>query len=917
MGFASTPRGEPLLHTKLFAPTRHGVWVPRARLLQRLNDGLTAGHKLLLISAPPGFGKTTLVTEWVAPEQTARAVSNEIRAAWYALDETDNDTAQFMAYLYAALETLCENRAEWQELRALLQVTPLPAPGTLLSAAINLLYAEPASPPRLLVLEDYHVIQNVEIHRALAFWLDHAPPGLHLVITSRADPPLSLSRLRARMQLTEIRAADLRFTYDEAAAFLSSTMGLRLTAAQIQTLEQKTEGWVAGLQLAALSLQKDADADAMLRAFSGTHRYIMDYLLEEVLQREPEPVQIFLLHAALLERFNAALCDAVIPARDSASAQLDYLERRNLFIVPLDDRREWYRFHHLFAQVLQQRLRRLAPEKIPQLYLRASEWFQAQALPHEAIHYALAAQAFDRAADLIEQNAEAMLYQGTRATLQRWLDALPDAVLDAHPALWLRCADTFVISQNLDAAQNALARAAQLLPQMQDAAHAEKLSGECAAIGAKIALNRNDVARTLQLGQQALDTLDASAFLMRSSVLLHMGVAYDWDGQLARAIECFAHARQLGEQAQDLSATVLAIANLGAAEKTRAQYRRAAEIYQQGIQIQAPYNASYLPAAVYLYTDLSELLYEWNDLDGARPMIDQALERSELLGLTRARVVAYRLLARWLMANGKVEQAQTALDRSLDLAREHHIPHHYASPSRALQVNFWLAAGDVQRAAEWAAHSDLSELIDKPRQEEYLALARVYVAQNDTSRAQSILQALLSDAERGGRTECVIWALALVALAQQAQGNSNAAFETLARALELAEPQGFVRTFLDLGEPFQKLLAAYQNALGAKPDAARRNYLATLGAIHLPTAAAPPLSSSARSTVSEPVEELTEREKQVLELVAQGLSDKQIANELVVATGTVKRHLNNIYGKLGVNSRTQALARARQVGWIA
>jgi LuxR family maltose regulon positive regulatory protein len=838
-----------------------------------------------------------------------------MRAAWYALDESDNDTAQFMAYLYAALETLCDQRAEWQELRALLHVTPLPAPDTLLSAAINLLYAEPALVPRLLVLEDYHVIQNVEIHRALAFWLDHAPPGLHLVITSRADPPLPLSRLRARMQLTEVRAADLRFTYDEAAAFLQTTMGLHLTAAQIEMLEQKTEGWVAGLQLAALSLQKDADADAMLRAFTGTHRYIMDYLLEEVLQREPEPIQTFLLHASLLERFNAALCDAVISESDNASAQLDYLERRNLFIVPLDERREWYRFHQLFAQVLQQRLRRLSPDMVPQLYVRASEWFQAQALLPEAIHYALAAQDFDRAARLIQANAKAMLYQGTRATLQRWLDALPDAVLDAHPALWLSRAETFVISQDLYRADNALARVEQLLPQIQDPALAQTLSGESAAIGAKIALNRNEVARTLQLGQQALDTLDETEFLMRSAVWLHMGVAYDWDGQLERALECFRHARQLGEQAQDASATVLAIANYGAAEKTRAAYRRAAEIYQQGIQTEAPYNASYLPAAVYLYTDLAELHYEWNDLEGARRQIDQAIERSELLGLTRARVVSYRILARWLQANGKFVQAQDMLTQALQLAQEHQIPSHYASPARAVQVYLWLDTGNLMRAVEWATRSGLETdtSIDKPRQEEYLALARVYLAQNEAQRARAVLERLLADAENGGRTECVIWALAHLALAHHAQHDFERARAVLTRALELAKPPGFVRTFLDLGAPMHQILQ--QAASTAAPPL--RAYVESLVANNAAIpATSQPSAAPERPETTELVEELTEREKQVLELVAQGLSDKQIATQLIVATGTVKRHLNNIYGKLGVNSRTQALARARQVGWI-
>lgn len=911
MGIEHSPTGEPLLHTKLYAPTRHGIWVPRARLLKRLDESVALGHKLILISAPPGFGKTTLVTEWLTQENPAHRAG----AAWYALDESDNDTARFMSYFYAALERQGDNRAEWQELRTLLNVSPLPALDALLTAAINLVQSESATAPRVLVLEDYHVIQNADLHRALAFWLDHSPPGFHLVITSRADPPLPLSRLRARMQLTEIRAADLRFTAQEAATFLQSAMGLQLTPAQVATLEQKTEGWIAGLQLAALSLQKNSDADAMLRAFTGTHRYIMDYLVEEVLQREPEHIQNFLLRTSLLDRFSASLCETLAPAEQDAGAQLDYLERRNLFIVPLDDRREWYRFHHLFAEVLRQRLRRLDPSQIPHVYERAAAWCETQQLYQEAIQYNLAAPNYERAAALIQQNAEAMLYQGTRATLQRWLDALPPAILDARPELWLSRAEVYVISQALDAAEEALTHVDKQLPRIEDDARRKMLSGKSAAIRAKIALNRSDIARTLEMGQLALDTLDENELLIRSSVWLHMGVAYDWNGQLERALTSFSQARRLGEQAQDASATVLAIANYGAAEKTRAEYRRAADIYRQGLQVEAPYHASYLPAAVYLYTDLAELHYEWNDLEGSRPFTDQAVERSELLGLTRARVVSYRILARWFEANGKFVQAQDMLTQALQLVQEHQIPSHYASPARAVQVHLWLNTGNLTRAVEWATQSGLEtgETIDKPRQEEYLAFAQVCLAQNEPTRARAILERLLADAENGGRTECVIWALAHLALVHHAQDDAERALAALTRALELAEPQGFVRTFLDLGAPMQAVLKANASSV----PVALRGYVETLGSGNATPAAPKPPTVPAPYAPPEIVEELTEREKQVLQLVAQGLSDKQIAAQLIVATGTVKRHLNNIYGKLGVNSRTQALARARQVGWIA
>lgn len=934
MGALASPPNEPLLQTKLFAPTRHGTWVPRARLLERLNVALDAGHSLILISAPPGFGKTTLVTEWLlqAPAIAAQrswqsnaghtlpSAIHHPPSAWLALDEGDNDTARFMAYLYAALETLCVQKAEWQELRELLKISPLPAIETLLIAALNQLQSDAVPTPRVLVLEDYHVIHNTEIHRALAYWLDHAPPGLHLVITSRADPPLPLARLRARMQLTEVRAAELRFTAEEAATFLRETMGLSLSPPQINALEERTEGWIAGLQLAALSLQKEQDADAMLRAFTGTHRYIMDYLVEEVLQHEPEEIQTFLLHTSILERFNASLCDAVTPAAAGAGAQIEYLERRNLFVIPLDDRREWYRYHHLFAEVLRLRLRRLHPECVAELYLRASEWFHSQQLLQEAIQTALTAMAYERAAQWIQAAAEEMLQKGEHETLRRWLDALPALTLDAHPGLWLARAAAFVISHQLDAAEEALNHVQRAVEQMPPSPARVSLASHSAAIGATIALNRNDVPRTLRLGQQALETLDERRPWVRASVLLHMGVAYDWDGQLDRAVACFTESRALCEQARDLPGTLLAISNLGAAEKTRARYHRAAEIFRQGMHLGAAQNANYLPAAIYLYTDLSEVLYEWNDLSGARPLIDQVLERSELLGLTRARVTGYRLDARWLAANGKMNEALSQIAQAVQLAETHKIPDHYASPARALQVILWLNTNRLADAVAWAEQSGLETdaPIDKPRQEEYLALARVRLAQGAPQRARILLERLIAEGGAQGRIEHVIWSLTIMALAAHAQDQTEAARVTLARALSLAQPQNFVRTFVDLGEPMRALLTQFKRSSEKQPaDAPLQPYLGMLLAAASPAPAAPkPAPAPHPLPTGEQIEALTDREVQVLALVAQGLSDKQIANQLVVATGTVKRHLNNIYGKLGVNSRTQALARARQAGWI-
>lgn len=927
-----------LLHTKLFLPPRRADSVLRPRLLEQLRQAVEHQHKLVLLSAPPGFGKTTLISEWLS--NLAGQDRTTVTTAWVSLDSADNDPARFFLYLVAALDRATASHAEWKEIAQLLQAPQTPPLELIVGTIFNALARVPAPVQLLVVLEDYHLIQTPEIHRALAYWLDHSPPNLMLVLTARADPPFPRARLRARGQLTEIRAGDLRFRPEEATALLNHVMGLNLHPAQIKALDERTEGWVAGLQLAAFALTSNTrdggtHAQTFINAFTGSHNYIVDYLMEEVLARESAELQNFLLHTSVLDRLCAPLCQVLLEMQgitlDTSGAPpglvsptpnahqpgfgiqplLEDLERRNLFLVALDEQRTWFRYHHLFADVLRHRLQQMFPGRLTALQERASAWFQAEGLIAEAVNYAFTAHAYERVAELVTAYAEAMLQRGEHVTVLNWLHTLPASTLRAHPDLWLLNASAHLITHELDQAAHALREAQAAIDTLPDAETRARLASRLDGIGAMVALNRNDVPATISLGENALATLPSDQMLLRGAVLLHMGVAYDWDGQLVRAEQSFVESRQLGEQAGDLPTALLATANLGAAVKTHSQYHDAGTIFRQGILLGERANASHLPATVYLYTDLSEVLYEWNDLDGAEPLIQEALKRCEQWGLTRAMVTSTRLRARWLAARGQIPEAQAQIEAAVQLAAQHRLPHHYSAPARAFQVQLWLRTGDIASASTWMEQSGIVQEtgIDKPRESEYLAFARVALAKGQPDRARKLLEHLLRDAETRDRRESVIWTLGLQALAFAALHDMERAAQVLLRALTMAQPENFARSFADEGPAMQALLAECKERSAAMPRSLQ-DYITRLLGVFPPTRTVPTRETEIH------VESLTDRETEVLSLVAQGLSDREVAAKLIVATGTVKRHLNNIYGKLGVSSRTQALARARALGWL-
>ena len=916
----------PILATKLFIPPPRPDAVPRPHLMKRLDEGLH--RKLTLISAPAGFGKTTLVSEWVA--------GSERPTAWLSLDEGDNDPTRFLAYLIAALQTIAVSIGEGV-LAALQSSRPPPT-----EAALTALLNDTATLPDhfVVVLDDYHVIDAKPVDTAVKFLLEHLPPQMHLVIATREDPQLPLPRLRARGQLTELRAADLRFTPSEAAEFLKGVMGLDLSPQNVAALESRTEGWIAGLQLAALSMQGRKDSAAFIRAFTGSHRFVLDYLVEEVLQRQPEQVRSFLLHTAVLERLSASLCDAVTGTGDSKE-MLESLERHNLFVVPLDDERHWYRYHHLFADVLQARLREEQPKQVAELHRRASEWYEHSGLPSAALHHAFAAEDFERAAGLLELEALAMLMSRQVDTFLGWLKALPDELLETRPALSVYDA-LALTSVDLEATGVRLRDAERLLdmtphrreqpeaPSGQmvvvDEAGFRSLPGIVAITRAYHAGALGDVSGSVTYARRALDLLPEGDHFWRSAAATLLGLAYWTSGELETAYRSFtdstASMRRIGDITQVLTGTFF-LADIRTAQ---GRLREAERIYEQALKLVAEQGEPMPPSTADLYVGLSELRREQGDLEAASRYL---LTSKELEGHGWVPENRYR----WYVAMARIKESQGDLGGALELLDEAErlyiiSPDPYVRPIAALKARVWLRQGSLAEALAWARELGLSSGDDLSylREFEHLTLARVLIARYKRDRvdgaiheARYLLERLLNTAEEGGRTGSAVEALVLQALAHQAQGDVPTAVKLLARALALAEPEGYVCIFVDEGSSVRELL---RRAAGqAKTPHMKRYGRRLLSALDeqedvQPLGSAQDESSpSAMNSVTTEhlLEPLSERELEVLRLIAQGLSNHEISKRLFRALSTIKGHNRIIFDKLQVKSRTEAVARAREL----
>lgn len=887
-----------ILATKLYIPPPRPNAVLRPRLSERLNEGLAAGCRLTLISAPAGFGKTTLVGEWIARCGQP--------SAWLSLDAGDNDPAGFLIYLVAALQTVAPGIGAG--MLAGLQAPQSQPPNIegLMSGLLNELAAR--AEPLILALDDYHVIEDPALSQALTFLVEHLPPQLHLVITTRADPPFPLARWRVRGQLTELRAADLRFTPAEAAEFLNQVMGLSLSAEDIAALEARTEGWIAGLQLAALSLQglPLPDAAGFIRSFTGSHHFVLDYLVEEVFGRQPANIQAFLLRTSILDRLCGPLCDAVVRAApNSGQANLESLEHANLFIVPLDNERRWYRYHHLFAELLRQRLgQSLAPGALVELHIRASEWCENNGLVFEAFRHATAANDVERGERLMESKRMPIHVQSVALAIAGWLEALPKCLRDARPALWWKQASLLLligqtagVEELLLATEATLAAAA--LPGVEPDDATRNLIGKIAVARATLAQIQAQPDAILFQARRALEYLHPNNLPYRSTATRTLGFAHYLQGDRARASQAYAEALSLARAAGDIPNAILASIRLGQIQESESQLRLAAETYRQVLQLVGDYSPPNSPVA---YLGLARICYEWNDLAAAEEYGEKSLQLARQYDQIIDRTILSELfLAHLKVAQGDAIGAARLLTKTDQLTRQKNFTFRI-SDIAAAQAIICLHEGLIAEAAELARQNDLP-----------LVRARVLIAKKEPAAALVILESLQKQYEEKGLTDGALRVMTVASLALDAQGEKQKAMQRLVEALALAEPNGFIRLFVDEGEQMARLLSAAA-AQGIMPDYVSR----LLAAFQSPVKGEEHTTKHAPSAVhaSTLVEPLSGRELEILKLIVQGLSNREIGERLFLALDTVKGHNRRIFGKLQVECRTEAIARAREFGLL-
>ena len=903
-----------LLETKFYVPRPRRGLVLRPRLSERLDRGTAS--KLMLVSAPAGFGKTTLLTEWLAAGPAAPA--DERLAAWLSLDRSDNDPASFWAYVIAALRTVAPGIGE--NALALLRAPQPPPVEAVLTALLNDLAA--IAGDIVLVLDDYHVIDVREVQDGMAFLLDHVPPGLHVVIAGRADPALPLARLRARGELAEIRAAQLRFTPDEAAAYLNEMMGLELTARDVTALESRTEGWIAALQLAALSMQGRDDVAGFIAGFAGDDRYVVDYLAEEVLARQTGPVQAFLLQTSVLGRLSGPLCDAVT-GQGGGKAMLEALDRGNLFLVPLDDRRRWYRYHHLFADVLQARLLDEQPGRVPDLHRRASAWYEQNGERSLAIGHALAAGDFGRAADLVELAIPALRPTRQEAVVRRWLEELPDDVVRVRPVLSVTFAGALLntdevggVEERLQKAERWLDAATALLEETQarpaemvvaDEEEYRRLPAAIEVYRAALAMARGDFPGTVRHARRALDLSLEDDDLNRASASGFLGLAYWGSGDLEaghRAYSaCVDGLRRAGFIA-DIFGCSIALADI---RITQGRLSEAMRTYEQALQRAAEQGGPVLRGTADMHVGISEIHCERDNLRVATQHLLTCQELGEHTGLPQHRYRKRVAMARVAQAEGNLAGALDLLNEAERCYVSDFFP--IARPVPALKARVWIRQGRFGEADGWACEHGLSvdDDLSYLREFEHITLARLLLARHEDERpersvheATGLLRRLLLAAEEGGRTGRVIEILVLLALAHQAQGDMPAALACLGRALALAEPEGYVRIFADEGPAIVPLLRAVAKQ-GTRQNYARR-LLAAVGR-----------TETGRPTTLALIDPLSERELDVLRLLGTELDGPAIARELTVSLNTMRTHTKNIYAKLAVTNRRAAVRRAAEL----
>lgn len=868
--------------TKVYRPPPRPDMVSRPQLVRRLDEGLH--RKLTLVSAPAGFGKTTIVSSWLA--------GSDRPAAWLSLDAGDNDPARFLTYLVATLQSVAKNIGA---VAGALRSPQSPPSDAVLTTLLNEIAAAPDA--FTVVLDDYHVIDSEAVDQAVTFLLEHAPPQMHLVITTREDPRLPLARLRAGGQLTELRAADLRFDSTETAAFLADVMGLELQAPDVALLGARTEGWVAGLQLAATALQGHADAAGFVASFSGSNRFVLDYLVEEVLQQQSPDVRLFLLQTAILDRMSGPLCDAVLgnPA-GSSERLLAEIDKANLFIVPLDDERRWYRYHHLFAELLrQQREQAVGGEaarvSVAELHGRASHWFEDNGLALEAFQHAAAAADLDRAEALIEGGGVPLHFRGAAAPVLAWLDSLPSAVMEARPSLCVTYASAATFSGQTTGVEEKL-QAAEAAVAATGPDQNRDLLGRIATLRATLAVVHNDVGAIFSQARRALEYLDPANVTLRTAAAWALGHAHQLAGDRAEARKSYAEALAHVRSPTDSIYTLAAAITSGHLQASDNELSLAKRTYMLALELagEPPH-----PMSAEAHLGLARICYQRNDLEAAASHGQRCALLLRLMEKVPTAATYHLFTARLELAQGDANSAAAAIEEAA--AYVHEKGFDFQLPDiAALQVVRLLRQGET------AAAEQMAETYDLP-----LSRARVHLALGEAAAALADLGPWRQQVEERGWADDLLKVKVLQSLAHHANGDEDAAARELDAALSLAEAGGFVRIFLDEGAPMAALLT----------NAAARGTSPTYVARLLTAFAAEPGQGQTGAIRDQAVAgPLSRREIEVLRLIAQGLSNQEISTQLFRALDTVKGHSRSIYAKLEVNSRTEAVARARELGLL-
>jgi LuxR family maltose regulon positive regulatory protein len=860
-------------------------------------------RKLTLISAPAGFGKTTLLVDWVHKKK--------IKATWLSLDKGDNDPVLFLTYIILGLQTLKAGTGN-----AALTMLQSPQPPAIESILINLINDVIHIPEHIaFILYDNHLVNDKQIHEMVAFLLENLPEQIHIIIATRSDPPILIARLRSQNQLTEVRATDLSFTADETANLFSKSLNLKLSAKEIHLLETRTEGWIAGLQLAALSLQGRKDPASFLQRFKGDNRYIADYLTEEILNRQPEHLRRFMLQTSILERLSDSLCDAVTQ-QENSKEMLSALEKANLFVIPLDDERCWYRYHHLFADLLKKRLRMQQGDLVSELHVRASQWFSKNGFKNEAVDHALVAKDYTQAAQLIEEIAEIDWDRSRQSRLLQWLKNLPEQQIEANPKLCIFYARELFKSGHLDDAEMRLQAAEQLLESTSISdPNKKELQGRIAVIRAYVSARVGDVPRIIHFANQALKLLPQSDLMWRSVAATTLGFGYGWAGagDLIKAHRAFSEAMEISEKAGNIYYHIFSASCLGTIMMLRGKLKEAKNICQKALNLAIENGIDQTGIGGSLYSNLGMICCEWNDLDEGMRLVNKGIELSEQ-GRDPVILASCQIsLMRALLYRMDFAGAFKVLKMLNESESEFVLPPWITNTISAFNAYFWLGSGNLNAAKQWVKERKLSidDTLENLRGIEYLAFADILIAQKRLDEAARLSQRLFEMAQAGDSVYMMIMIRLFRALIFKAQKDKAQALDELKSALALAEPGGFINIIISRGKPIADMLEEIVEGKKHDPKDAKAGFSLSYSKKLLSVfkAVTPP-------KIEGLMDPLSERELEVLHLIAAGLSNREIADKLFISLNTVKTHTKNINSKLNVNSRIKAAARAKEMGLL-